>query len=267
MDTPFTPTKVTSPSNGSWTGASQLDRLQNHLLFHQIQHAMAAEYFHHQYLWYDLVPSLLLTMTSSLLALFTENLISNNTLLFLAIGTMTSVATFHKGVAAALKYGTRADMHKTASKSLDDIKDSLERLLILQKSSLHDIQSLEQRIIETIKNCDSIIPLKITSQFDALAARVPFVVGNLDDKHSTIEENPTYLWELYIHELSRSITSHTMWPILIPNCLNQVQHVHTGVEHRMMESKCNVNNESFDTNVSVIPSAALRQLDSLTYEA
>lgn len=247
-------------------GSNQIERLQNHLVFLQLQHSLAAEYFNHRKIWYDLVPALLLTLGSSLSALFTEHFLPNNAYVLLSIGAMTAIATFHKGISAAMKYGTQSDMHKTAARSLDDIKDSLERLLILKQCSTLNAKNLEQRVVEAIKNCNSSIPGKISSQFDALSARFPFAMDNLSETaaynnpSSTMDSSSSTtreLWELYMQELNRSITSHCLWPTIIPNCLHNVpQAVESAVE------------KSYDSNVTVVPTwiqhTKVAQSDDLT---
>lgn len=139
---------------------------------------LAMAHFAFWHFWFLFIPAAALTMASGILAfLSTSDAIEegNRTLLVTVVGCLALVATFLQTINDLLKYGSRAEMHRSAAQDLKAIYDALDFMQIsrIGGTTRHaDVMEYQKIYSQVQQGCKSLIPLRVIQSFNTVDTRI-----------------------------------------------------------------------------------------------
>lgn len=185
---------------------------------------LAAAHFGFWHFYFLFIPAASLTMASGILAfLSTSEAVDAERRVALAtvVGCLSLVAVFLQTINDQLKYGSRAEMHRSAVLDLKRITDELDFMQIdriggsaRKKVSVATYHGLFSQVQQ---GCKSMLPLRVSQAFNAIDTRIMIQLPSNRDVglEGTIRTNEVYiiLW----NELYCAIAAYWLFPLALPD--------------------------------------------------
>ena len=189
---------------------------------------LAAEHLAFWHFWFLFLPSATLTMVSGALAfLSTSDLIepSNRVLLVTVVGLLALVATFLQTLSDRLKFGSRADMHRSAVLDLGAIIDSLDFMKIdqigISKEGLdqatNNVAEYRKMFSQVRTGCKSAIPLRVVQSFNTIGTRIPMKLPSSKDMNLEGQIGYPEIHQTVWNEIYCDIASYWLFPLAFPD--------------------------------------------------
>ena len=188
---------------------------------------LAVEHLAFWHFWFLFLPSATLTMVSGALAfLSTSDLIdpSNKVLLVAVVGCLALVATFLQTLSDRLKFGSRADMHRSAVLDLKAIIDALDFLKIDQIGSKEGRDQAAKTVAEYYKlfsqvqtGCKSAIPLRVVQSFNTIGTRIPMKLPSSKDMNLEGQIGYPEIHQTVWNEIYCDIAAYWLFPLAFPD--------------------------------------------------
>ena len=187
---------------------------------------LAVEHLAFWHFWFLFLPSATLTMVSGALAfLSTSDLIdpSNKVLLVAVVGCLALVATFLQTLSDRLKFGSRADMHRSAVLDLKAIIDSLDFMKIDQIGSkdlhqaINDVGEYRKMFSQVQTGCKSAIPLRVIQSFNTIGTRIPMKLPSSKDMDFDGQIGYPEIHQTVWNEIYCDIAAYWLFPFAFPD--------------------------------------------------
>ena len=189
---------------------------------------LAAEHLAFWHFWFLFLPSATLTMVSGALAfLSTSDLIepSNRVLLVTVVGLLALVATFLQTLSDRLKFGSRADMHRSAVLDLGAIIDSLDFMKIdqigISKEGLdqatNNVAEYRKMFSQVRTGCKSAIPLRVVQSFNTIGTRIPMKLPSSKDMDFDGQIGYPEIHQTVWNEIYCDIAAYWLFPFAFPD--------------------------------------------------
>jgi len=188
---------------------------------------LAVEHLAFWHFWFLFLPSATLTMVSGALAfLSTSDIIEpdNRVLLVTVVGCLALVATFLQTLSDRLKFGSRADMHRSAVLDLKAINDSLDFMKIDQmgnKEGLdqakHDVEEYRKMFSQVQTGCKSAIPLRVIQSFTTIGTRIPMKLPSSKDMNLEGQIGYPEIHQTVWNEIYCDIAAYWLFPFAFPD--------------------------------------------------
>jgi hypothetical protein len=184
---------------------------------------LAMAHFAFWHFWFLFIPGAALTMASGVLAFLSESEAieeGNRTRLVTVVGCLALVATFLQTLNDLLKYGTRAEMHKSAVLDLKAIYDALDFMQIsrIGGTTRHaDVAEYQKIYSQVQQGCKSTIPLRVIQSFNTMDTRI---LSQIPVNKEVNFEGKVGLNELVLtvsNEIYCAIAAYWLFPLALPD--------------------------------------------------